>query len=148
MRGTAIQPIILSGGSGTRLWPLSRTAFPKQFLDIFGGPSLFQQTCIRVNDPLFAAPNILSNIDHRLIVVEQLKQIGIEPNNILLEPVGRNTAPATLIASLLAAQGSENSLLLLLPSDHIIADADEFRDSIRKGIKPAQKGEIITAILP
>ncbi|HDL86435.1 MAG TPA: mannose-1-phosphate guanylyltransferase/mannose-6-phosphate isomerase [Candidatus Acetothermia bacterium] len=144
MQGTAIQPVILSGGSGTRLWPLSRTAYPKQFLDIFGGHSLFQQTCVRVNDPLFAAPSILSNNDHRFIVVEQLKQIGIEPNKIILEPVGRNTAPAVLIASLLVAEDDENSLLLLLPSDHIIADAEEFRDCIRKGIEPAQEGKIIT----
>ena len=144
MRGTAIHPIILSGGRGTRLWPLSRTAYPKQFLDILDGHSPFQQTCIRINDPLFAAPCILSNNDHRFIVAEQLKQIGIEPDKIILEPVARNTAPAALNASLLVAQKDENSLLLLLPSDHIISDAAEFRDCIRKGIKPAQEGKIIT----
>ena len=144
MKNTTIRPVILSGGSGTRLWPLSRTAYPKQFLDIFGGNSLFQQTCTRVNGPQFAEPSILSNNDHRFIIQEQLQELGMKAGKIVLEPVGRNTAPAALIASLLVAQDDEDALLLLLPSDQIIGDVGEFQNSIAKGVDTALEGNIVT----
>lgn len=144
MQDKAIHPAILSGGHGTRLWPLSRTAYPKQFLDIFGGPTLFQQTCVRVNDALFTAPIILGNDDHRFIMAEQLQRIGIDHDKIVLEPVGRNTAPAALIASLLIAAEDEEGLVLLLPADHIITDSEAFRDCVLKGAPVAREGEILT----
>jgi mannose-1-phosphate guanylyltransferase/mannose-6-phosphate isomerase len=139
-----IQPVILSGGSGTRLWPLSRKAYPKQFTDLFGGHSLFQQTSLRLDDPAFAAPCVLANHEHRFIVAEQLQQLGITPASIVLEPVGRNTAPAALIASLQANCEDEEALLLLLPSDQVIADRAEFTASILKGVETASRGQIIT----
>ncbi|MDA7948971.1 MAG: mannose-1-phosphate guanylyltransferase/mannose-6-phosphate isomerase [Hyphomicrobiaceae bacterium] len=144
MEQSVLKPVILSGGSGTRLWPLSRQAYPKQFLDIFGGDSLFQQTCSRVSGPGFAEPTILSNDDHRFIVREQLQQKGLKADKIVLEPVARNTAPAALIASLLYEQDGEDALLLLLPSDHIIDRTDRFQESIAKGIPAARDGNIVT----
>ena len=144
MQDKAIHPAILSGGRGTRLWPLSRTAYPKQFLDIFGGPTLFQQTCMRVNDALFTAPIILGNADHRFIMAEQLQRIGIDHDKIVLEPVGRNTAPAALVASLAIAEEDEEGLVLLLPADHIITDSEAFRDCVLKGAPVAREGKIVT----
>ena len=144
MMGSAIIPVILSGGSGTRLWPLSRKDYPKQFLDLTGGKSLFQQTCERVDAPGFGRPVILANNDHRFIVAEQMRQIGREPAAIVLEPVGRNTAPAALIAALMAARRGEDALVLLLPSDQIIADVKRFVDSVRIGMEAARTGRFVT----
>ncbi len=144
MKDKAIHPAILSGGRGTRLWPLSRTAYPKQFLDIFGGPTLFQQTCMRVNDAFFAPPIILGNADHRFMIAEQLQRTGIDNDKIVLEPVGRNTAPAVLVASLLIAAEDEEGLVLLLPSDHIIKDSEAFRDCVLKGTAVAREGKFVT----
>lgn len=139
-----ILPIILSGGSGTRLWPLSRKAYPKQFLDIFDTGSLFQQTCQRLNNDLFKAPVVLASNDHRFIVAEQMQLLGLEPEKIVLEPVARNTAPALLIASLIAAREDENMLLLVMPSDHVINDKAQFSASIKAGMEKASAGHIIT----
>lgn len=139
-----IQPIILSGGSGTRLWPLSRKSYPKQFLELIGDRSLFQQSCERLADPVFTAPVILCNNDHRFIVAEQMQQIGVKPNAIILEPVGRNTAPAALIAALTVASEDKNKLLLLLPSDHVIPDKKSFVATIGKGCEAARQGKFIT----
>lgn len=139
-----IHPIILSGGTGTRLWPVSRKSYPKQFLDLVGDGSLFQQTCKRVSNKLFHNPRILSNEDHRFIVAEQMQLSGITPQAIVLEPVGRNTAPAILIASLLASQENDNALLLILPSDHLIDDNEAFCSTIERGIEKAREGHIVT----
>lgn len=139
-----VYPVILSGGSGTRLWPLSREAYPKQFLDLFGEHSLFQQTSKRLNDPLFTAPIILTNQDHRFLVAEQMREVGISPEAIVLEPVGRNTAPAALIAALMALRQDDNNLVLLLPSDHVVSDNQGFVRSVRLGINAAKAGHFVT----
>ncbi len=139
-----IHPFILSGGSGTRLWPLSRQAYPKQFLSLVGELSLMQQTCQRLTAPVFSPPSVLGNNDHRFIIAEQLQEIGITPADIVLEPVGRNTAPAAIIAALMAARDNPDNLILLLPSDHIIEDRDSFATTISHGIEPAKNGQIIT----
>jgi mannose-1-phosphate guanylyltransferase/mannose-6-phosphate isomerase len=141
-----IHPFILSGGSGTRLWPLSRKAYPKQFLALTGGDrSLFQGSCMRFAAPDFAPPVILGGNEHRFIIAEQMREIGIEPAAIVLEPAGRNTAPAAAIAALIAQREShDDSLLLLAPSDHVIADAEAFRAAVRRGAPAARDGALIT----
>lgn len=98
-----IDPFILSGGSGTRLWPLSRSTYPKQFQPLVGELSLLQQSCARVSAPLFNSPSVLCNSDHRFLVAEQVQQLKLDDVRIILEPVPRNTAPAALIAALMAA---------------------------------------------
>jgi len=141
---TLVHPFILSGGSGTRLWPLSRQAYPKQFLPLVGDKSLMQQTCQRLSAPMFSSPSVLGNNDHRFIIAEQLLEIGVTPKDIILEPVGRNTAPAALIAALMAARDNEENLILLLPSDHVIADQEKFTRTIALGLEPAGNGRIVT----
>ena len=138
-----IVPVILAGGTGTRLWPLSRAAFPKQFLHLTGERSLFQQTCERIHTAGFAKPLVLTHEDHRFIVAEQLRELGRTAKAIVLEPVRRNTAPAALVAALLAAQENEEVLLLLMPSDHVIDDREEFLRSIIIGVEPAQRGRMV-----
>ena len=139
-----IHPFVLSGGSGTRLWPLSRSSFPKQFQPLTGEHSLLQQSCLRVGAPAFAACSVLCNNDHRFLVAEQLQQAGIEDATIVLEPVGRNTAPAALIAALIASERNPEALVLLMPSDHVIADTAAFQSSVEKGISAAIGGRIVT----
>ena len=139
-----IQPIILSGGSGTRLWPCSRKAYPKQFLDLIGNCTLYQQTCLRLSNALYTAPIVLGNQDHRFLLAEQMLELGSKCKAIVLEPVGRNTAPAALIAALLVARDDPNHLLLLLPSDHVMNDDEAFTRSIRCGIEAAENGQIVT----
>jgi len=139
-----ITPVILSGGSGTRLWPLSRETYPKQFLQIFDELSLFQRTCDRVNKNLFAPPLVLANHAHRFLVQEQLEQLKTTHSGIIIEPDLRNTAPAALVSALFAAERDENALLLLLPSDHYITDHTAFIDVVRKAIPAAQSGAIVT----
>jgi mannose-1-phosphate guanylyltransferase/mannose-6-phosphate isomerase len=125
-----ITPVILSGGSGTRLWPMSRGSYPKQFLPLSSEQSLLQETASRINDPVrFTAPMVICNVEHRFVVAEQLNQLGINPLAIILEPVGRNTAPAAAIAALMLIKTDPNAIILLLPSDHIIADEKAFRNA-------------------
>lgn len=147
----AIQAVILSGGSGTRLWPFSREAYPKQFLSFTGGKTLFQDTVRRVVDwetpqPEFEVlpPVVVCNELHRFLVAEQLRQLGQEQNAILLEPMGRNTAPALTLAALCAAEEGANPVLLVLPSDHYVEDVEGFQDCLAEGIKLAAEGAIVT----
>jgi mannose-1-phosphate guanylyltransferase/mannose-6-phosphate isomerase len=139
-----ILPFILCGGSGTRLWPLSREAYPKQFRKIIGPETLFQQTCRRLNGDLFGDLSVLSNHRHRFLIAEQLEEIGVRAANIVLEPVGRNTAPAACIAALIAARAEPNSLVLLAPADHVIPDAVAFADAVATGISAARGGALVT----
>ena len=124
-----IVPVILSGGSGTRLWPLSRKLYPKQFLSLSNESTLFQDTITRLPDEA-ASPFIICNEEHRFIVAEQCQQINITNPTILLEPIGRNTAPAIAAAAIQAQKISEDSMLLVLSADHVIKDVNEFHKAI------------------
>jgi mannose-1-phosphate guanylyltransferase/mannose-6-phosphate isomerase len=139
-----IHPIILSGGSGTRLWPLSRKGFPKQFTQLVGGRSLFSASASRLAGEEFAAPIVVTGSDFRFVVTEQLLAEGIEPDAVLIEPEGRNTAPAVLAAALLVAQADPDALMLVAPSDHVIADAAAFRATVQQGVPDALAGQIVT----
>src|SRR5262245_20794222 len=134
---TAVSPFVLCGGAGTRLWPLSREAFPKQFHKIAASETLFQQTCRRLKGDLFGGLSVLSNQTHRFLIAEQLQEMDARATKIVLEPVSRNTAPAACIAALLAASSGSESLVLLAPSDHVIADGDLFARRVADGINAA-----------
>lgn len=122
-----IYPVILCGGSGTRLWPMSRGGYPKQYLKLAGEHTLVQQTALRLNGMQdVAAPIVITNAEQRFLVAEQLRTIDVVPSSIVLEPVGRNTAPAVAVAALLARQQSDDALLMVLPSDHVILDDKRF----------------------
>jgi len=141
-------PVILSGGAGTRLWPLSRRAQPKQFLPLAGSSSLFQATLRRL-DGVCRSENavVVCNAEHRFIVASQLHECGGEGASILLEPIGRNTAPAVAVAALeaLASAGeSADPVLLVMPADHVIADEPAFVDAVRRGEKAALEGHLVT----
>jgi mannose-1-phosphate guanylyltransferase/mannose-6-phosphate isomerase len=138
-------PIILSGGVGSRLWPLSREYYPKQLLAIVGKNTLLQETLLRLNGLTeLSAPLIVCNENHRFLIAEQLRQLEISTNRIILEPIGRNTAPATAIAALTALEHDPDPLLLVLPADHIITNAQAFRDVVTAGIPLAQTDYLVT----
>lgn len=139
-----ITPILLCGGSGTRLWPLSRKSFPKQFTDIIGDDSLFQASAKRFVGAGFAAPVVITGNDFRFIVTEQLYAIGVKPSGIMIEPEGRNTAPAAIAAALFAAKVDPDTLILLVPSDHAVADPAAFRSAVELGRAAAEAGQIVT----
>jgi len=140
-----IIPIILSGGSGTRLWPLSRKHYPKQYLPLAGDNTMLQETILRLSglDNL-ADPIIICNADHRFLVAEQCQQIDIKNPIILLEPVGRNTAPAIAAAALQSINGSDDTVLLVLSADHVIQDVDAFHKAINIANQQAQSGKLAT----
>lgn len=139
-----ILPVILSGGSGTRLWPLSREAYPKQFLQLAGEHSMLQSTWLRVADVATQAPLVVANEAHRFVAAEQLQQVGTTPSAILLEPVGRNTAPAIAAAALEACRDGADPLLLVLPSDHLIRDTAHFHSAILAAADIAEQGKLVT----
>ena len=139
-----ILPVILSGGSGTRLWPLSREAYPKQFLQLAGANSMLQSTWLRVADVATQPPIVVANEAHRFIAAEQLQQAGTTPSAILLEPIGRNTAPAIAAAALEACRDGADPLLLVLPSDHLIHDVAHFHRAILDAAAVAEQGKLVT----
>ncbi|VAW04749.1 Mannose-1-phosphate guanylyltransferase / Mannose-6-phosphate isomerase [hydrothermal vent metagenome] len=140
----AITPVILCGGSGTRLWPLSRKSYPKQFVPMIGEGSLFQQSAQRLYGAGFNPPLIITNSDFRFIATQQLEEVGVDPGAILLEPSARNTAPALLAAALVAAQEGRECLMLATPSDHYITDNDAFVATMNRGAEAARTGRIVT----
>jgi mannose-1-phosphate guanylyltransferase/mannose-6-phosphate isomerase len=138
-------PVILSGGSGTRLWPLSRAAHPKQFLALDGEHSMLQATWLRLAGlDTLGAPLVVTNEAHRFMVAEQMRQVGCEPAAIVLEPVGRNTAPAIAAAAMQARASGDDPVLLVLPSDHVVGDARAFRAAVDEAMAKAADGALIT----
>ena len=139
-----ITPVILCGGSGTRLWPLSRKSYPKQFSKLIGDKSLFQMSASRVSGDGYGQPIVLTNADFRFIVTEQLVEMGIDPGAVLIEPEGRNTAPAILAAALYLLAQDKDAMLLVLPSDHNVPDAVHFARTVQKGMAAALAGDLVT----
>ncbi|MCL1551764.1 mannose-1-phosphate guanylyltransferase/mannose-6-phosphate isomerase [Xanthomonas nasturtii] len=139
-----VLPIILSGGSGTRLWPLSRESYPKQFLPLVGDKSMLQATWLRAAPVAAHAPIVVANEEHRFIAAEQLQQLGVKPSAILLEPKGRNTAPAIAVAALEATRDGADPLLLVLPSDHVIGDEAAFQAAVTVAAEAAAQGKLVT----
>ena len=139
-----LQAVLLSGGSGTRLWPLSREAYPKQFLPLAGEDSMLQATWRRVAPIAPSAPIVVANEEHRFLAAEQLRLVGVSDPAIVLEPVGRNTAPAIAAAALQAMAAGDDPLLLVLPSDHVVRDADGFRAAVRAATPSAEQGALVT----
>ena len=143
-----ITPVLLCGGSGTRLWPLSRKSYPKQFVPLLGDETLFQASARRLSGAdgalSFARPVALTNADFRFIVTEQLNLAGIDPGAVLIEPEGRNTAPAILAAALHAAAADPEAILLVAPSDHVIPDDAAFRAAVARGLPAVAAGDLVT----
>ncbi len=140
-----IHPVILSGGTGTRLWPMSRALYPKQLLALTGEKSLLQETALRVaGDAGFAPPLIVANEEHRFIIAEQLREIGVAPDALVLEPVGRNTAPAACVAALRLAASEPEALMLVLASDHTIADLAAFRTAVERAAVAGRAGYLVS----
>lgn len=140
-----IVPVILSGGSGTRLWPLSRESRPKQFLPLTGTATLFQLAVARVQQPsLFATPLVVTNESHRFLVGEELQRSGSTDAQILLEPEGRNTAPAVALAALYLCETGADPLMLVMPSDHAIADVAGFHRAVEAGTHAADEAHLVT----
>ena len=139
-----IVPVIMCGGAGTRLWPVSRESMPKQFVPLVGPESTFQQVLARVADPdLFARPIVITNADFRFVVAEQLRECGIEAD-IVLEPVRRDSGPAVAVSAVLAAERDREALVLVLAADHVVRKPDEFREACRRGAAAAAAGRIVT----
>ena len=141
-----IQPVVLSGGSGTRLWPLSREKYPKQLLPLIGDDSLLQATVRRLDGTPgveLAAPMVVSNEEYRFVIAEQLRLMG-RPGSIVLEPAGRNTAPALTLAALAARRDGGDPVLLVMPADHVIVDTPAFQAAVRAGAALAEAGAVVT----
>jgi mannose-1-phosphate guanylyltransferase / mannose-6-phosphate isomerase len=144
----SIQPVIMAGGSGTRLWPLSRAGFPKQFLSLGSDDSLFQQAVARLiglgaEDIAVEAPLIVGNAEHRFLTLEQLREKGIEPAAVILEPIGRNTAPALTLAALAAREGGADPVLVVSPADQTVSDQAAFDAALQQAVRGAADGAIV-----
>ena len=146
-----LQPIILAGGSGTRLWPLSRELYPKQFLSLIGEKSLLQETICRLDaiGPDVASPVIVCNEEHRFLAAEDMRQIDVKSSRIILEPEGRNTAPALTLAAyylvdVCQQNGSSDPVMLVMPADHAIMDVPTFQEVVKQGVALAEKGYLVT----
>jgi mannose-1-phosphate guanylyltransferase / mannose-6-phosphate isomerase len=139
-----VTPVLLSGGTGTRLWPLSREAYPKQLLPLVDTETLLQGTARRVAAPdLFTDLLVIANAEHRFVIAEQLRAIDAKVSRLVLEPVGRNTAPAAAVAALIALQDDPDVLILLMPADHSIGDTKAFEGAVRAGVEAARKGSMV-----
>ena len=148
-----LRPVILAGGSGTRLWPLSREHFPKQFLSLVGEGTMFQQSALRLvaaqaRCGSVEAPLVVCNEDHRYLVVEQLADVGISPEALILEPVGKNTAPAFTLAALWRESQGGDDVLMAVPADHYVSDLREFSKVVEEGYALAQEGRLVTFGVP
>ncbi|MDT0355630.1 mannose-1-phosphate guanylyltransferase/mannose-6-phosphate isomerase [Herbaspirillum huttiense F1] len=142
---TKIYPVILSGGSGTRLWPLSRAAYPKQFLPLVSEQTMLQETVSRVGSwPEVQAPLIVCGNEHRFMIAEQMREIGVRPLGIMLEPQGRNTAPAVAAAALHLQRLDPEAVMLVLPADHVIKDVLSFHEAVRRAMASVQQGALAT----
>ncbi|VAW95402.1 Mannose-1-phosphate guanylyltransferase / Mannose-6-phosphate isomerase [hydrothermal vent metagenome] len=146
-----IQPVILSGGSGSRLWPLSRAMYPKQLLALVTDNTMLQETALRLkdlgiesNNIKINAPIIVCNEDHRFFVAEQMRQLGIQDSKIILEPTGRNTAPALTLAALATQEKSADAIMLVMPADHVIDDIDVFHQVVKQGAALAADNYLVT----
>jgi len=142
---STIIPVVLSGGAGSRLWPLSRELYPKQLLPLVGEQTLLQQTIDRLPDTVATqAPIVVCNEEHRFLVAEQIREVGIKSPLIILEPEGRNTAPALTLAAHAVLQDSANAMMLVMPADHVISKHADFHEAIEQGKKYASQGKLVT----
>lgn len=145
-----LQPVILCGGSGSRLWPLSREQYPKQLLKLTGEHTMLQATALRLNGMALGAgdrlatPLLVGNEEYRFLIAEQLRQVGMPHAPLLLEPCGRNTAPALSLAALAAQAGGEDPVMLVMPADHVILDENAFRQAVAKAAQLAEAGKLVT----
>ena len=139
-----LTPVLLSGGVGSRLWPVSREGHPKQFQPLAGELSMLQQTLQRTSGIEESAPLVVCNEEHRFMVAEQLRQVDIAASALILEPQGRNTAPAVALAALQAVASDPEALLLVLPADHLIRDVDAFVEAVGKAVPLATQGRLMT----
>ena len=140
-----IYPVILSGGTGSRLWPMSRALLPKQFLPLLSERSMMQDTVLRLSGlERCQRPVVVSNGEHRFLVAEQLREIDLPPHAQILEPVGRNTAPAVAVAALCVAETDPDAVMLVLPADHLIREVPRFHDAIRRAARVAGRGHLVT----
>jgi mannose-1-phosphate guanylyltransferase/mannose-6-phosphate isomerase len=139
-----ITPVIMAGGSGTRLWPLSRGNYPKQFLKLSGEHTMLQSTLTRLNGLEHTPAMLICNEEHRFIAAEQVRQLGVEHSGIFLEPVGRNTAPAIALAAFKAIENGDDPLLLVLAADHVIKNAEAFQHSVHQAAELAKQGKLVT----
>ena len=146
MTSGLIHPVILSGGSGSRLWPMSRAGYPKQFLALHGddGTTMLQATAKRVQRGNFSNPLLVCNEEHRFILAEQLRQVDVKPDGIILEPVARNTAPAVAVAALTLGRTKTDALMLVMPSDHVILDEASFHKAVEAAAEAAAGGALVT----
>lgn len=141
---TTLCPVILSGGAGTRLWPLSRELYPKQLLPLASERSLLQDTARRAGSADFACPVVVCNEEHRFVIAEQLRQLGIAPRALMLEPAARNTAPAAAAAAAFLLRDDPDTLMLILPSDHVIRDEAAFHAAVSAAAAAARSGRLVT----
>ena len=144
-----LQAVVLCGGAGTRLWPLSREAFPKQLLALDGSQSMLQVTATRLDGlaterGLVAAPILVGNEEYRFLIAEQLRQVGVKPAALVLEPCGRNTAPALTLAALVARAKDADPVLVVMPADHVIKDDEIFRQAVARAAGLAEAGKLVT----